>query len=536
MKKLGIIAMAFVLMLSMSQCKKENTTTSYDEGAKVPITLNVSGNGSKAGIETWSGVVYFEYGDVLYVASNGVFVGTLSYNGSNFYGQITEPTEGQKLQFYFLGNVNPEETLSEGTSTSCSINISNQTAKLPVISYAPSRENYEIGRTTYNATLLNKCALVKFDVTTLAATATCIKGMNNKVEMDFATNSFEYTQEGEGVISLAGGSGERWAILLPQDALEEGEEGSTFSYGGSYSGVRPEIPAIAENDYLTDGIAVEISNPVGFVNGLFAVSDFQQVYFSQGNLQYQASTNTWRFAEHQWDYVGTQTPDGWGRWGGTVIGSDNLEISQTYSGWIDLFGWGTSGYNHGAVCYQPWSTSRYSVDYYAYGSYTYNLYDQTGQADWGYNAISNGGNTENSGWRSLTSQEWNYVINSRSGNRYARATVNGVKGLILLPDNWASSIYALNHINDGAGYDINSITADDWTNVLEANGAVFLPGGGIFDGLDSHLIAVGDYGYYWSASGDGGNAGQFMFNVGNFDLRSTPRRNRLSVRLVRDAE
>ncbi|MBQ5532192.1 MAG: Ig-like domain-containing protein, partial [Bacteroidales bacterium] len=41
-----------------------------------------------------------------------------------------------------------------------------------------------------------------------------------------------------------------------------------------------------------------------------------KVLFSPGNLQYQASTNTWRFAEHQYDYVG----DG-GNHAGNVPGS-----------------------------------------------------------------------------------------------------------------------------------------------------------------------------------------------------------------------
>ena len=42
----------------------------------------------------------------------------------------------------------------------------------------------------------------------------------------------------------------------------------------------------------------------GILPGLFSVSETQQVQFSQGNLQYQASTNTWRFAEYQWNYIG----------------------------------------------------------------------------------------------------------------------------------------------------------------------------------------------------------------------------------------
>ena len=96
--------------------------------------------------------------------------------------------------------------------------------------------------------------------------------------------------------------------------------------------------------------------PTGAINGLFSVSATQQVYFSQGNLQYKASTNIWRFAENQWDYVGTQNSGSSGTSGGTVSGSDNSMISATYEGWIDLFGWGTSGYYHGATCYLPWST------------------------------------------------------------------------------------------------------------------------------------------------------------------------------------
>ena len=225
--------------------------------------------------------------------------------------------------------------------------------------------------------------------------------------------------------------------------------------------------------------------PVGIIDGAFTVNaNGTQVYFSQGNLQYQASTNTWQFAEHQYDYVGNA----------------NQNISQTNSGWIDLFGWGTSGYNHGANAYQPWSTSTNYSDYYAYGAYTNNLYDGNGQADWGYNAISNGGNTENSGWRTLTQPEWNYVINIRSttsGIRYTKATVNGVSGTILLPDNWTASIYELNNTN-GGNYGSNTITAEDWANTLEANGAVFLPAAGYRWGTS--VNSVGSNGYYWSSS------------------------------------
>ena len=223
--------------------------------------------------------------------------------------------------------------------------------------------------------------------------------------------------------------------------------------------------------------------PTGAIDGLFSVNDSLQVYFSQGNLQYQASTNTWKFAEHQYDYVG----------------NDNNNISSTYNGWIDLFGWGTSGYNHGAICYQPWSTSTTYSDYYAYGDSFYGLYDQTGQADWGYNPISNGGNQTHQ-WRTLTNAEWGYVFNTRntaSGIRYAKAKVNGMDGIILLPDEWNTSTYNLNNTNSSsASFSSNVITASTWS-ILEQAGAVFLPAAGVRSGTS---VDMGSYGYYWSAS------------------------------------
>ena len=71
----------------------------------------------------------------------------------------------------------------------------------------------------------------------------------------------------------------------------------------------------------------------GALSGVFSVSDSTMIHFSKGNLQYQASTETWRFATNQYD----------------IVGLANNQISNTNEGWIDLFGWGTSGYNHGAT-------------------------------------------------------------------------------------------------------------------------------------------------------------------------------------------
>ena len=259
------------------------------------------------------------------------------------------------------------------------------------------------------------------------------------------------------------------------------------------------VRAYAVSDYgLTYGDTMSFTTlegggvPIGAIDGLFSVSDTQHVYFSKGNLQYIGSVSNpyWRFAEHQWDYLGNST--------GQYSNDQNVDR--------DLFGWGTSGYNHGANCYQPWNTNTSNGNYYAYGNSTYNLYDQTGQADWGYNAISNGGNTPNM-WRTLTKDEWSYVLftrNTNSGIRYVWAEVGGNNGIILLPDNWSNSTYSLNipDYNPDDDFDYfqsNIITATVWTNIFETNGAVFLPAPAYRSGTATNY-GIGYSGKYWSAT------------------------------------
>ena len=277
------------------------------------------------------------------------------------------------------------------------------------------------------------------------------------------------------------------------------------------------------------------SAPTGAINGLFSVSEDSQVYFSQGNLQYQASTDTWKFAENQWD----------------IIGSENSNISENYSGWIDLFGWGTSGYHDANdtynVNYQPWSTSTSAVNssynYNGYGPSTNmtdpNLTGTSANYDWGvFNPISNGGNQTNQ-WRTLTQPEWDYIFNTRttvSGIRYAKAKVNNVNGVILLPDDWSSTIFNLSNTNTyDASFSSNTITASQWST-LEQAGAVFLPAAGYRNGTS--VTIVGSRGFYWSASYYGsGYAYYVSFNdSGLFTDYIDVRYRGRSVRLVCPAE
>ena len=195
----------------------------------------------------------------------------------------------------------------------------------------------------------------------------------------------------------------------------------------------------------------------GELNGKFTINaSGDKVQFSQGNLQYFCSTSApeWRFAEHQYDYV-------------AFDGSAYAENSEK---WIDLFAHGTSGYDNGQTNYQPYVVGA--------GANTYYQGNLTGNADWGYNAISNGGNTENCGWRTLTIAEWLYLFESRSNaaSKYGQASINGINGMILLPDSWTLPD-GLSFTSGKHAWATNTYTIDQWIQ-METAGAVFLPASG----------------------------------------------------------
>ena len=268
--------------------------------------------------------------------------------------------------------------------------------------------------------------------------------------------------------------------------------------------------------------------PEGAINGLFTINEAgDQVYFSKGNLQYKPSINKWRFAENQIDFIGGDNA--------------NHRTGEKCCNWLDLFAWGASGRDHGAICYQPWCSRQVFEDeawqYNAYGVDTFNLYDGDGQADWGYNAISNGGNEENV-WRTLTIEEWEYILDKRTtatGMRYAKVAVDGVRGLLLLPDDWDSTYCQLLQFNnDDVDYIYNNLTEPFWTEKAEAQGAVFLPAAGIRD--FGYVGLVGKYGLYWSSSclNPKEALGIYFSNSFFYHSITTDKCSGRSVRLVRD--
>ena len=228
-------------------------------------------NGAKVNVDPYANEqVTFEDGDQILVASGGQYVGTLTRENNVFSGSITNPVEGQRLYFYFLGN--KQGTLEAGATT-CTVNISDQTEELPVISMGQSTVNYTEGETSYSSRLYNKASLMKFNVTTPSEAAICITGMNNTVTVNFgepteANFGFTYGIDAEdgGLIKMPGVTTENtetWAIVLPQAALEAGGENSAYTADLRYLGTRPAMEEIEMNTFLNLGLDLSVgtANP-----------------------------------------------------------------------------------------------------------------------------------------------------------------------------------------------------------------------------------------------------------------------------------
>lgn len=243
------------------------------------------------------------------------------------------------------------------------------------------------------------------------------------------------------------------------------------------------ISIIAPNGNTPDIPTPDTPNEL---TGVFSVAADKQVKFSRGNLQYTQSTQTWSFASTQYEFLGTDNVIG-----GRVSTSSTMGDSKSgnqLSDKVDLFGWSssTSSVPFGVDTSTDWRD--YSGDF----------------VDWGTNTI---GTDAPNTWRTLSAYEWDYLLNTRinASNLKGIAHVNGINGLILLPDNWVcpSDITFKSGFHQSYGKDYyaayQSFTADQWLK-LEAAGAVLIPAAGNRNGTvvkDVHM-----HGGSWSSTVD----------------------------------
>lgn len=196
------------------------------------------------------------------------------------------------------------------------------------------------------------------------------------------------------------------------------------------------------------------SRPESALPGVFSVGLNSKVYFSKGNLQYTrgttSSNGTWGFAENQYD----------------IVGNTNSNCLQGGSAGdkVDLFCWSADHYQNYGLTSQTAS------------SYFDGLF-----LEWG--ALIDADET----WRTLSMEEWRYVLGTSSerlGKYKNWVCVNGIYGLIIAPDDYSGTI-------------ADTYDATAWT-AAENDGLVFLPISGYRYG--NAIISLTDYGYYWSST------------------------------------
>ena len=232
------------------------------------------------------------------------------------------------------------------------------------------------------------------------------------------------------------------------------------------------------------------------INGDFTVDGSgTKVRFAKGNLQavigtgisdYRATASSWKFADNQWDYVGN------------AAGNTSFAVGST----VDLFGWvgASASYDSYGLCTNASTKNAY------YGTSASDAL----KTDWG--SIPGVISACGTGWRTLTSAEWNYVfstrasgatVNGTSNARYTHATINtdgtGVNGMILFPDGVtiaAGEATTWGAINDNSSW-ATKCTTSQWS-ALESKGCVFLPAAGRRYGTS--VYNAGSFGSYWSSS------------------------------------
>ena len=155
--------------------------------------------------------------------------------------------------------------------------------------------------------------------------------------------------------------------------------------------------------------------------------------------------------------------------------------------------------------------------------------------DWGCNPISNGGNAAHL-WRTLTNAEWYYLLEGRpnASSKFATGNINGVGGLIILPDNWTQPSECAFTSGFAPDWTLNSYTLAQWAQ-MEAAGAVFLPAAG--NRFGTRVYFVGNWGWYWSSSPFFHVSAAFYMKFDSGELGATYNNDRqggFSVRPVQD--
>lgn len=322
----------------------------------------------------------------------------------------------------------------------------------------------------------------------------CGQADNNKLlfKDEAQLNTLEYDAENGGVIITSNTSVMRF---------NKASNNMRFRYFKAETYAKQQIVQLYKKAEAT----IEPEAEPKVQSGIFSVAADKQIEFAPGNLQFHTGDSTWRFASQQYNYVGKQ----------------NIELGNPeFKGWIDMFGWSSTSTYFGVNPSNDNNT--YTGDF----------------VDWGTLF-------EGEDWYTLSKDEWNYLLNTRTNaaNLQQIAMVDTTLGILLFPDNWVMpegcTPKDMTHKYEKEEYQICNYnyklyTLEQW-QTIEAAGAIFLPAAGRRTGGYGNMINYDQqtetrpdylvnggfyrwfdndnhYCYYWSSSINENNNAYYIIN------------------------
>ena len=493
MKKLSLVIAALAMMLGITQCKKQEDpvggklitqevtfTTSFGDGSKFNVT---EGTGPDAGTLSLSWVE----GDEITVTDDAATpnVSTLECKSvsdggktGTFKGTITS-TEGAELTF----TVGDEPKYKNQHFTS----ITKKEIYLKGTSVF--KKNGDYGEIPMKLPY----AILKVDLAELApesgSTDVSVKigGIGGNEVAKVINVSASYCQV---------------YLLLPLTATGQ----TTLTFDNNNGKTITKSYPLAPNGFYTGGG----NGGYAPVEPTFSVSETTTVKFSPGNLYWDGSK--FKFEAKQWSFAST--------WDAS---------------YVSHFFWSKTASVAYAASYSDGSAASGDV-------FFTNATETTANENFQVSGETKGT------WRTLSNDEWAYLLNTsgssgrNDANRFAKALVNGVKGLLVFPDGYtlpsdyttADGGTGMAKVNKTSSTDAPwpdaSIPETTWT-LMESAGVVFLPAAGSRTGTS---VSNFESGYYWSSTTSAKTSAYHMqFLSGNVNTANTSRKTGRPVRLVR---
>lgn len=476
MKKYTFYFICFLMAVAVTSCKKEKEEDSFLKGQMTDF------HGQKAYIDG-SNYSCFRQGETIFVnGRNNCTVSALS--NSDRTCTISGAEEANGYYAFYPANMISATDISSG--------FSNATVTLPRVQQYAEENGHQVidnpmaGQLTSPSGTIqfyNLCALLKVTVqsnwaqldsiqmilkgTTLWGTGT-VNASDWKLEMtngqaNHDTISLDFT----GTNHAGNYTGEAFYIMVPEVVIADDPNlaevqirifgkraANTLATPRSYSISLSDARIVTHNNIqLFNKVYADTVRGVG----VFTVSSTgKKVSFSPGNLVHVKGSGEWHFPTKPYHGIPA--------------------ANYNY-----FFGFGTSGWNSGANKYQPGDYNGTYTDYYVGGSPNNDLTGNYAEADWGWHNTIRGNDGYNyppHTWRVLTIAEWKYLLTERNATkRFAKATVNGVKGIIIYPDNYSHNEHS-NYYNDVTkDYSVNTLDTTQW-NTCHKWGCVFLPAHG----------------------------------------------------------